>query len=37
MDEHIAEEMEIFLKSYGKVLTKRIIDNVPMTIENQVF
>lgn len=34
MDEHIAEEMEITLRSYGKVLTKRFIDTVPMSIEN---
>lgn len=30
---HIAEEMELILESYGKVSTKRMIDYVPMTIE----
>ncbi|GKY98332.1 hypothetical protein MPSEU_000790800 [Mayamaea pseudoterrestris] len=30
MDEYLAEEMELILKSYGSVATKRILDRVPM-------
>jgi GTPase SAR1 family protein len=30
VDQHIAEEMEIVLESYGKVATKRVVDRTPM-------
>lgn len=30
VEEHMAEEMEIVLESYGKVATKRVIDRTPM-------
>jgi len=34
MDDHVTEEMEIVLDSYGKVCAKRIIDQVPMNVMN---
>jgi len=34
MDDHVAEEMEIVLDSYGKVCAKRINDQVPMHVMN---
>jgi len=37
IDEHIAEEMELILKSYIKVARKIIIDNIPMTIETNIL
>jgi hypothetical protein len=30
VEEHMAEDMEIVLESYGKVATKRVIDRTPM-------
>ena len=33
MQDHVAQEMEIALDSYGKVAAKRVIDNVPMHVQ----
>ena len=30
VEEHMAEDMELVLESYGKVATKRVIDRTPM-------
>ena len=35
MDDYVADEMQIFLDSYGKVAAKRIIDEVPMLLIQQ--
>eukprot|EP01032_Pedospumella_encystans_P016705 gene16705-19051_t len=35
MEDHIAQEMQIVLSAYGKVAAKRVIDNVPMIIQER--
>eukprot|EP01038_Epipyxis_sp_PR26KG_P015387 gene15387-20750_t len=35
-DEHIAEEMSLILDAYGKVASKRIIDDLPMIIIDEI-
>ena len=35
MEDHIAQEMQIVLNAYGKVAAKRVIDNVPMIIQQR--
>eukprot|EP01040_Poterioochromonas_malhamensis_P015369 gene15369-17195_t len=34
-EDHIAREMELILCAYGKVAAKRVIDQIPMTIERE--
>lgn len=35
MEDHIAQEMQVVLNAYGKVAAKRVIDNVPMIIQQR--
>lgn len=37
MDEHATRELEIILYAYGKVSAKRVIDEVPMLMEKELF
>ncbi len=34
-EDHVAREMELILCAYGKVAAKRVIDQIPMTIERE--